>query len=331
MLSEGEILKLLGFDPEQHFTQPPPRFSQATLIKELEEKGIGRPSTYVAIMNILRGLRRGRREQAAASDLARTRRQRPAGHGVPRYSRSRLHREARGRTRRRRRRPRRMGSDAASILEAVREAPRRREKQDARGQAHGREDRSQLRARRRRDGHQMGPQRRVPRVLELSQMPQHQGVQARRSGRHPDRSRRRDDDRCRLRQMRQADGRKRSRFGEFLGCSGYPDCDGIKKLQGRPGPHRRQLPRMQRGRDARAAHAPRQDLLGMRPLSEVQVRELGQSHPAAVPDLRRALPGGERLQAHRHHLAMRQQGMRLQSARARRCATEPAPASTPPA
>ena len=49
-LSEGERLKLLGFDPEQHFTQPPPRFTQATLIKELEEKGIGRPSTYAAIM-----------------------------------------------------------------------------------------------------------------------------------------------------------------------------------------------------------------------------------------------------------------------------------------
>ena len=49
-LSEGEILKLLGFNPEQHFTQPPPRFTQATLIKELEEKGIGRPSTYAAIM-----------------------------------------------------------------------------------------------------------------------------------------------------------------------------------------------------------------------------------------------------------------------------------------
>jgi DNA topoisomerase I len=49
-LTEGELLKLLGFVPEQHFTQPPPRFSQATLIKELEDKGIGRPSTYAAIM-----------------------------------------------------------------------------------------------------------------------------------------------------------------------------------------------------------------------------------------------------------------------------------------
>src|SRR5262249_5185561 len=50
MLSEGEKLTLLGLDPEQHFTQPPPRFTQATLIKELEEKGIGRPSTYASIM-----------------------------------------------------------------------------------------------------------------------------------------------------------------------------------------------------------------------------------------------------------------------------------------
>ena len=49
-MSEGEVLKLLGFEPEQHFTQPPPRFTQATLIKELEEKGIGRPSTYATIM-----------------------------------------------------------------------------------------------------------------------------------------------------------------------------------------------------------------------------------------------------------------------------------------
>ncbi len=49
-MRESETLKLLGFEPEQHFTQPPPRFSQATLIKELEDKGIGRPSTYAAIM-----------------------------------------------------------------------------------------------------------------------------------------------------------------------------------------------------------------------------------------------------------------------------------------
>ncbi|HKD68887.1 MAG TPA: type I DNA topoisomerase [Candidatus Binataceae bacterium] len=50
-LNEGEVLRLLEFFPEQHFTQPPPRFTQATLIKELEENGIGRPSTYASIMS----------------------------------------------------------------------------------------------------------------------------------------------------------------------------------------------------------------------------------------------------------------------------------------
>lgn len=52
-LSESEVLKLLELQPEQHFTQPPPRYSQATLIKELEELGIGRPSTYASIMSTI--------------------------------------------------------------------------------------------------------------------------------------------------------------------------------------------------------------------------------------------------------------------------------------
>jgi DNA topoisomerase-1 len=54
VLSEGEALQLLGLTPRQHFTQPPPRFSEATLIKELEEKGIGRPSTYAAILSTIK-------------------------------------------------------------------------------------------------------------------------------------------------------------------------------------------------------------------------------------------------------------------------------------
>jgi DNA topoisomerase-1 len=50
-VKEGEALRVLGETPEQHFTQPPPRFSEATLVRELEEKGIGRPSTYAAILS----------------------------------------------------------------------------------------------------------------------------------------------------------------------------------------------------------------------------------------------------------------------------------------
>jgi DNA topoisomerase-1 len=53
-LAEGEVLTLLSLDGAQHFTQPPPRFSESSLIKELEEQGIGRPSTYAAIVKTIR-------------------------------------------------------------------------------------------------------------------------------------------------------------------------------------------------------------------------------------------------------------------------------------
>jgi len=49
----GEELKLLALDPKQHFTQPPPRYTEASLIKLLEERGIGRPSTYAQIMSTI--------------------------------------------------------------------------------------------------------------------------------------------------------------------------------------------------------------------------------------------------------------------------------------
>jgi len=52
-LTEGDVLKLIKLDPKQHFTQPPPRFSEALLVKTLEEKGIGRPSTYAAIISTI--------------------------------------------------------------------------------------------------------------------------------------------------------------------------------------------------------------------------------------------------------------------------------------
>jgi DNA topoisomerase-1 len=53
-IEEQEPLKLVKIDPEQHFTQPPPRFSEASLVKRLEELGIGRPSTYASILQVLR-------------------------------------------------------------------------------------------------------------------------------------------------------------------------------------------------------------------------------------------------------------------------------------
>ena len=52
-LEAGQKLTLVQILPEQHFTQPPPRFTEASLVKELEEKGIGRPSTYAAILSTI--------------------------------------------------------------------------------------------------------------------------------------------------------------------------------------------------------------------------------------------------------------------------------------
>ncbi|MCI0454319.1 MAG: type I DNA topoisomerase, partial [Candidatus Dadabacteria bacterium] len=52
-LSEGEELKLIALEGKQHFTQPPPRFTESALVRELEEKGIGRPSTYATILSTI--------------------------------------------------------------------------------------------------------------------------------------------------------------------------------------------------------------------------------------------------------------------------------------
>ena len=52
-VTEGQILRLETIRPEQHFTEPPPRYTEATLVKDLEEKGIGRPSTYAAIISTI--------------------------------------------------------------------------------------------------------------------------------------------------------------------------------------------------------------------------------------------------------------------------------------
>ena len=52
-MQEGDTLQLRELKPEQKFTQPPPRYSEATLVKALEENGIGRPSTYASIISVI--------------------------------------------------------------------------------------------------------------------------------------------------------------------------------------------------------------------------------------------------------------------------------------
>jgi DNA topoisomerase I len=52
-VTQGEVLKFKAILPEQHFTEPPPRFTEATLVKELEADGVGRPSTYASILSTI--------------------------------------------------------------------------------------------------------------------------------------------------------------------------------------------------------------------------------------------------------------------------------------
>src|SRR5262249_34866587 len=63
-LEVGEMLKLLALDPKPHFTQPPPRYTEASLVKALEEQGIGRPSTYAQILSTIQARAYVRRERA---------------------------------------------------------------------------------------------------------------------------------------------------------------------------------------------------------------------------------------------------------------------------
>ena len=61
-VTAGEPLKFKSIEPEQHFTEPPPRFNEATLVKELEADGVGRPSTYASILSTIQDREYARKE-----------------------------------------------------------------------------------------------------------------------------------------------------------------------------------------------------------------------------------------------------------------------------
>jgi DNA topoisomerase-1 len=73
-LEAGQRLGLIRLDPKQHFTQPPPRYTEASLVKELEEKGIGRPSTYAQILSTIQKREYVQKDRGALSptDLGET-------------------------------------------------------------------------------------------------------------------------------------------------------------------------------------------------------------------------------------------------------------------
>ena len=94
--SPGETLAVEAIEPIQHFTKPPPRYGEASLVRELEKRGIGRPSTYAAIISTIQ--ERGYVTLTARRFYAEDRRarHRPTGRKLRRSARLRLHRAARG-------------------------------------------------------------------------------------------------------------------------------------------------------------------------------------------------------------------------------------------
>ena len=193
-VAENEALERRDVVPEQHFTEPPPRYSEASLVKKLEELGIGRPSTYASIIEVLQRRNyvkidrkrfvpedRGRIVTAFLQTL------------FPALRRIRLHRPSRGRARRHLGRQDRLAPGAARILEG-------------------------LLRRRRRD---QGPARQE--VLDKldAELGPHFFPASDKDGKNP-----RDCPSC-------ANGRlglKLGKFGAFIGCSNYPECRFTRKL-----------------------------------------------------------------------------------------------------
>ena len=170
--------------PTQHFTEPPPRFTEATLIKALEEHGIGRPSTYAATISTIvdRGYVRVEERRLHPEQVGGDR------HGPPRRALRRLrgprvHRPDGGGARRGRPRRARVGAAAARVLRpAASDRVDEKRKELKRARLHHRGDRRGL-LRGPPDGHPARPQRPVPGLLARTRS-------TRRRGRCPARSRR---------------------------------------------------------------------------------------------------------------------------------------------
>ena len=176
----GGLFEVELLTPRQHFTQPPPRFSEATLVKELEENGIGRPSTYATIIaTITNRDYASQGEPALPADAAGLPGQRPDG-------RQRSSDICSPSTTRRGWKTSSIASRKASSnwVEALKDFQaevRQADLERAQGRAHARRqargdpDRPGLREVRQGDGAQVGPLRPVHRLLGLPRLQEHQG------------------------------------------------------------------------------------------------------------------------------------------------------------
>ena len=194
-VTEGEELKLKSIEPEQHFTEPPPRFNEATLVKELEADGVGRPSTYASILSTIQEREYVKKEGGkftptelgmvvtdllleSFEDLFDVQLHGAHGRGAGRD----------------RRRQDRLARRHGRVLRPVPEGSGARRAAHDRHQAHGEAHRLDLRQVRQAHGDQVGQARQLHRLHRLSRVHQHARADRRSAGRRqgrPDRAGRR--------------------------------------------------------------------------------------------------------------------------------------------
>ena len=256
-----QLLRMLEVLPEQHFTQPPPRFSEASLVKTLEELGIGRPSTYASIIDTIQ-----RRQyvdaggQALLAHRHRRGRHRQADRALPRRRRRHLHRLHGEGTRRHRRRRTRQGADAPRVQRTVRTRTgegRALVRTLQRGAGRGMPVVSHRGARPGQAGGEAGSLRQVRRLHELPGLqvhPQHGRQRPPRAG----------DARRDLPRVRQEPPEARRPIRTVHRLQRLPRLqvhqEGPARLD------RRHLPAVQRGRADREAQPVRHDVLQLQPL-----------------------------------------------------------------
>ena len=279
-LEAGQRLGLVRLEPKQHFTQPPPRYTEASLVKELEEKGIGRPSTYAQILTTIQKREYVQRDRGSLSptELGETVNDLLVK-ALPRHLRGRLHRADGGVARRDRGRRPEVGRDGPGVLQALRRGPqagRHRHGRPQEGQAHRRD---LPHVRRGEAAREVGALRPVPGLRALPRVQVHpepggERPGGARAGRHH------------VRQVRQAHGLQAEPLRPVHRLLRIPRVQEHQEDH-----HRHPVPAGGlRGRADRAALEAGPSVLRLRELSDLPLRRVATPGRPAVPEVRRALP-----------------------------------------
>ena len=271
-------LRLVKLHPEQHFTQPPPRFNESSLVKEMEEQGIGRPSTYAAILETIQ-------EKQYVEKVEKSFKPTQLGtlvtdelvRAFPREMdvaftagmEEKLDEIEDGNAAWRTVLQEFYGTfkeDLAKAKEKMRNVKRQEIETDLVCEKCGK-----------RDGHQVGAQRRVPRLPRLPGVPEHDELPAR--GRED-----RPGEGGGGRGRGQVPGLRRGDGDEARPLRPVPRLHPLPRVQGHEARlHRRHLPEGVRRLHHREALAPGQDVLRLLLVPEVRLRLLGPPAQRAVP------------------------------------------------